>query len=63
MDERSIKWTNEHTGLNEAVVATALMLRSFHFDFDRAPPLKFKYDLTLNLEGSCTATVTPRPGP
>jgi len=49
-------------GLNEAVVATALLLKDFHFEFDRAPPLRFKYDLTLNLEGSCTAKVTPREG-
>jgi hypothetical protein len=82
-------------GLNEAVVATALLLHAYDFDFgfedaifpspgaeSSAPgvaearkvaealgfrrrgtsngELRFKYDLTLNLEGSCLTAVTER---
>ena len=81
-------------GLNEAVVATALLLHAFdfRFGFDGEDPispgaqssapgiaearkvaaamgigrsggdgaLRFKYDLTLNLDGSCFAAVSER---
>ena len=46
-------------GLTEAVVGVSALLRDFDFNFEREE-LKYKYDLTLNLEGSCFCAVTPR---
>eukprot|EP00854_Cymbomonas_tetramitiformis_P002990 gene2990-3807_t len=38
-------------GITETVVAAAVLLRDFDFEFDRkGDPLRVKYDLTLNLE-------------
>ena len=46
----------------EAVAGVAKILRGFSLRFDRAGPLRYKYDLTLNLEGTtlCEATVRNR---
>ena len=47
-------------GLTEAVVGVAKILRGFSLRFDRAGPLRYKYDLTLNLGDSTTCTVRER---
>ena len=48
-------------GLTEAIVGTARVLKDFDVTFDRAgEPLKFKYDLTLNLGDTTTCVVRPR---
>ena len=47
-------------GLTEAVVCVALLLQTFDFAFERADEgLRYKYDLTLNLDGTalCDASV------
>ena len=49
-------------GLTEAVVGVAKILRGFSLRFDRAGPLRYKYDLTLNLGDSTTCTVRERGG-
>ena len=50
-------------GLTEVVVGIALLLQRFDFEFERrGGGLKFKYDLTLNLEGTTRCTATPRAG-
>lgn len=46
-------------GVTETVVAVARLLKKFDFCFER-DELRYKYDLTLNLTGSCFATVTLR---
>ena len=47
-------------GLTEVVIGVALLLQRFDFDFDRKDDgLKYKYDLTLNLEGTTRCTATP----
>lgn len=46
-------------GVTEKVMAVARLLKKFDFESER-DELKFKYDLTLNLTGSCFATVRPR---
>ena len=47
-------------GLTEAVVGVAKILRGFSLRFDRAGPLRYKYDLTLNLGDSTTCSVRER---
>ena len=47
-------------GLTEAVVGVAKILRGFSLRFDRSGPLRYKYDLTLNLGDSTTCTVCER---
>ena len=47
-------------GLTEAVVGVAKILRGFSLRFDRSGPLRYKYDLTLNLGDSTTCTVRER---
>ena len=48
-------------GLTEAVIGVALLVQRFDFAFDgRGGGLKYKYDLTLNLEGTTLCTATPR---
>ena len=42
------------------MVGVGTLLRDFDFQFERED-LKYKYDLTLNLEGSAFCTVAPRP--
>ena len=49
-------------GLTEAVVGVAKILRAFSLRFDRAGPLRYKYDLTLNLGDSTTCSVCERRG-
>ena len=47
-------------GLTEVVLGVALLLQRFDFAFERGDrPLQYKYDLTLNLQGTalCTAAV------
>ena len=46
-------------GLTEAVIGTAVLLQRFDWQFERSE-LKYKYDLTLNLEGSTRCFVVPR---
>ena len=48
-------------GLTEVVVGVAVMLQRFDFEFDgKGGGLRYKYDLTLNLEGTTTCAVRPR---
>ncbi len=48
-------------GLTEVVLGVAILLKSFDLRFERVGQgLKYKYDLTLNLEGTARCTVTPR---
>ena len=47
-------------GLTEAVVGVAKILRAFSLRFDRSGPLRYKYDLTLNLGDSTTCSVRER---
>ena len=47
-------------GLTEAVAGVAKILRGFSLRFDRAGPLRYKYDLTLNLGDSTTCSVRER---
>ena len=50
-------------GLTEVVIGVALLLQRFDFAFDGAGGgLKYKYDLTLNLEGTTRCSATPREG-
>ena len=46
--------------MTEAVVGVAKILRGFSLRFDRAGPLRYKYDLTLNLGDSTTCSVRER---
>jgi len=46
-------------GLTEVVVGVSAFLRNFDFSFEREE-LKYKYDLTLNLENSCVCTIARR---
>ena len=46
-------------GLTEVVIGCATLLKAFDFKFEREQ-LRYKYDLTLNLEGSALCEVTPR---
>ena len=42
----------------EATMGAAYLLNRFDFQFEKVQkPLTFKYDLTLNLKGSCVAKV------
>ena len=48
-------------GLTEVVIGVALLLQRFEFDFDRKDDgLKYKYDLTLNLEGTTLCELRAR---
>ena len=48
-------------GITEVVVAVALLLQRFELRFDRAEEgLRYKYDLTLNLDGTSFCTARPR---
>ena len=48
-------------GLTEVVIGVALLLQRFDFAFERGGQgLKYKYDLTLNLEGTTRCLATPR---
>lgn len=49
-------------GLTEVVIGVALLVQRFEFDFDLSE-LRYKYDLTLNLEGTteCEARVRAPP--
>ena len=46
-------------GVTETVLAAARLLKRFEFAFEQ-DELRYKYDLTLNLTGSCIASVRPR---
>ena len=48
-------------GVTEATVGAAYLIKLFDYRFERIDkPLKFTYDLTLNLQGSCKAEVLPK---
>lgn len=50
-------------GLTEVVIGVALLLQRFEFTFERrGKGLKYKYDLTLNLEGTTKCLATPWAG-
>ena len=42
------------------MVGVAELLSAFDFAFERSGPLAYRYDLTLNLEGSTLCTCRPR---
>ena len=42
-------------GVTETVLVVARMLAKFDFAFERTDRLRYSYDLTLNLTGSCLA--------
>jgi len=51
-------------GVTEATVGAAYLLKLFDYRFERIEkPLKFTYDLTLNLQGRCMAQVEPKKAP
>jgi len=46
--------------VTEATVGLAHLLKDFSFNFDLKGELQFTYDITLNLEGSTTCTISRR---
>ena len=49
--------------MTEVVIGVALLLQRFEFTFERrGKGLKYKYDLTLNLEGTTKCLATPWAG-